>query len=208
MSMYISLPSEVVLGYTVPMFSQKTLTTTALIWVPLAIVFSGAVALAYTAGQQNYRQSLNDPQIQITEEAATMLKNGQTIQSLVPTERIDVATSLVPFIIFYDDTGRVILGSGVLNGTTPTPPSGVFSYTKAHGQDRLTWQPQAGIRIATVLRRTTGTTNGFVLAGRSMREVEIRIDNLSSMALIVWFVGLATSLAATLGIAHLREKKS
>ena len=187
------------------MFSQKTLTTTALVWIPMAILFTGSVFLTYAAVQQNYRQSLNDPQIQVVQEAARMIAAGESVQKLVPSERIDLTDNLSPFIIFYDADGKVVLGSGILSSQTPIPPHGVFTYTAAHGEDRLTWQPQKGVRIATVIKKTT---NGFVLAGRNMREVESRIAILGMMVEFVWTLGLALSLLMTLGIAHHRYKKT
>ncbi len=187
-------------------FSKKTLSTTALVWIPLAIVLSVASLLVYTTVQQNYRESLNDPQVQVTEDASAMLVAGHDTQSLVPTERINVATSLSPFIILYNDKGEAVLGSGLLNGTTPKPPRGVFDFAKTHGEDRLTWQPQAGVRIATVIRHYKGTTSGYVLAGRNMREVERRISSLSEIVAVVWLVGLAVSLVATLALASANEK--
>ena len=187
------------------MFNQKTLTTTALVWIPLAIVLTAAIGFAYVGTQQNYRMSLNDPQIEVAAQAVDMVKAGQDAASLVPTEQIDMATNLSTFIIFYDANGKMVAGSGTLNGTVPTPPSGVFAYATSHGEDRLTWQPQSGVRIAAVVRKTAG---GYVLVGRSMREVENRISDLTDLALIAWFIGLALSLTATLIIAHARERKN
>lgn len=192
-------------SYTTRMFNQKILTTTALVWLPLAIVFTGAVAFAYGAVQQNYRQSLNDPQVQVVAEAAKKVANGEAVTTLVPSERIDLSISLSPFIIFYDANGEPILGSGVLNGVAPTPPSGVFAYTKTHGEDRITWQPQPSVRIAAVIKTTA---SGFVLSGRSMREVENRIYNLGQMAAVAWLFGLGLSLGATLWLAYLRYQHS
>lgn len=192
--------------YSVVMFSQKTLTTTALVWVPLAAVFTIAIMFGYTATQQNYRQSLNDPQVQVAEDAAAMLSAGQDPQTLVPRERVNVATSLAAFINVYNEEGNPIVGSGVLNGTVLTPPKGTFTYASQHGVNKLSLQPRANVRVAAVIKPFNGPTKGFVLSGRSMREVESRIDNLTSMALITWFVGLAVSMALTLVLAAAREK--
>lgn len=112
------------------MFNQKAFVTTAQIWLPPAIVFTVSIGFAYVGGQQSYRMSMNDPQVQITAAVVEMVKNGQDIATPVPTERVDVATSLSPFIIFYDSAGKMLAGSGPLNSVVPTPPSGVFSYTE------------------------------------------------------------------------------
>ena len=39
------------------------------------------------------------------------------------------------------------------------------------GEDRLTWQPEPGVRSATVVVHYQGAQAGFVMAGRSLREV-------------------------------------
>ncbi len=186
------------------MFNQKTLSVTALVWVPLSIIYIVGIGFTYIATQQNYRQSLNDPQVQVTEEAAAMIKSGQATSALVPTERIDIANSLSPFIIFYADNYKVIDGSGTLHNAIPTPPTGVFRYVDQHGENRVTWQPQKNIRIAAVIRKTT---NGYVLAGRSMREGEAKITMLASMTAATLLLGLGLSLGATLMIAHLHYRK-
>ncbi len=51
------------------------------------------------------------------------------------------------------------------------------------GEDRITWQPEPGIRSAVVVVHYTGATPGYVMAGRSLREVEWRIDRLSGQYL-------------------------
>ncbi len=187
------------------MFNQKTLITTAQVWIPLAIVLTVGIGFAYVGVQQNYRTSLNDPQIEVAAQAVDLVKSGQNPTALVPTEPVDMAASLATFIIFYDANGKVAASSGALNGATPTPLAGVFDYTKAHGEDRFTWQPQTKVRVAAVVRQTA---TGYVLAGRSMREVETRIDSLTNLAAMAWFLGLGLSLAATLALAHFRYRKN
>jgi hypothetical protein len=73
---------------------------------------------------------------------------------------------------------------------------GVFDYTRAHGQDRITWQPRSGVRSAAIVARYGGAHPGFVLAGRSLREVEAREDRLTLMVGIAWAATLGASLVA------------
>lgn len=72
--------------------------------------------------------------------------------------------------------GGPIAGSGTLDGKLPTLPPGVFDFTRQNGQDGITWQPQPDVRSAIVVVHYNGLQSGFVLAGRSLREVEIRED--------------------------------
>jgi hypothetical protein len=163
-------------------------------WLPIAIVTVGICLLVYAAVQQSFRQSANDPQIQMAEDAASALAKGATVETVVPLAEVDVQHSLSPFLIVYDDSGTVLKTSGLLNGQVPPLPDGVLGYTKVAGQDRVTWEPQQGVRMAAVVVRYTGQQSGYVLAARSLREAEKRVDQLT------WIAGLATLfiLAASL----------
>jgi hypothetical protein len=71
-----------------------------------------------------------------------------------------------------------------------------LDYVRTHGQDRVTWQPEPGVRIAAVVVRYQGAQPGFVLAGRSLREVEVREDNAELIAGVAWIFTLAATLVA------------
>ena len=68
----------------------------------------------------------------------------------------------------------------------------------AHGQDRITWQPRTGVRQAIVAVYFHGRKTGYVVAGRSLREVEKRVDDLGLIVAAAWLVTLLATLAATL----------
>jgi len=108
------------------------------------------------------------------------------VQSVVPTEKIDIAKSLAPYIIIFDATGKPIASSAQLNGQTPTIPSGVFDSVRQSGEVRITWQPQSNVRSAIVVTEFRGSNSGFVLAGRSLREAEKRIDGIGQIVLVGW----------------------
>src|SRR6266536_2297586 len=75
--------------------------------------------------------------------------------------------------------------------------AGIFDYVKQNGEDRLTWQPQTGIRSAIVVTQFKGTTSGFVLAGRSLREVGKREDSLEQILGLGSIVLLVVTFLAT-----------
>ena len=161
------------------------------IFIGLAALSTILLGTTYAAVQQNYRQNANDPQIQIAEDAATALSDGATPASLLPSTQIDIARSLAPFIVVYDTDGTPVVTSGTLNGIAPSIPAGVFNYTRQHGEDRFTWQPQKGVRDAVVVASyKSKDSNGFVMAGRSLREVEQRESGLSIMVGLAWFAGI------------------
>jgi len=155
-------------------------------WLLIVIVVSGLSGLIYGVAQQDIRQGANDPQIQMAEDIAAELANGQSVQSVVPAEKVDIARSLAPYIIVFNVTGNPIASSAELNGQIPTIPSGVFDSVRQSGEDRFTWEPQAGVRSAVVVTRFSGSSSGFVLAGRSLREAEKRIDGVGEFVLVGW----------------------
>jgi hypothetical protein len=166
-------------------------------WLLVAIIVTGLIGLLYAAVQQDIRQGANDPQIQMAEDAAAKLAGGQSVQSVVPAEKVDIATSLAPYLIIFDANGNTIASSAQLDGQTPTIPSGIFDSVRRNGEDRITWQPQTGVRSAIVATQFTGSTSGFVVAGRSLREVEKREDGLLQILVAGWVVMMLVTFAAT-----------
>lgn len=166
-------------------------------WLLVAIVVTGLIGIMYAAVQQDIRQGANDPQIQIAEDTATRLAGGEPIQSVVPSEKVDIATSLAPYVIIFDAHGNPIASSAQLDGQTPTIPMGIFDSVRQNGEDRITWQPQPGVRSAIVVTQFKGSTSGFVIAGRSLREIEKREDGLMQILVAGWVVMMLVTLGAT-----------
>lgn len=161
----------------------------------LAGIATGIALAFYAIPQHVLRSGLNDPQIQMaTDLAATLdrfgVNDGLRQGALTASGSgagIDMARSLSPFLIVYNDAGQPLGSNGQLDGQTPAPPGGVFDYVRQHGEERVTWQPRRGVRIAAVIERVNGHQPGFVLAGRNMREVESRIGDVQTMAGLTWF---------------------
>ncbi len=164
-------------------------------FIPFAVAITGVTLIAFGLAQQLNRQAAYDPQIQISEDVAGALDSGIQPQTIIGSRKIDVSKSLSTFIIIFDKDGKPTTSSGILNGNIPTPPNGVFEFTSTNGQDRLTWQPADDVRIATII---TKYNNGFVLAGRNMREVEHRIQTLTKKVIFGWLVTLVGTLIAVL----------
>jgi len=161
---------------------NKVFMETLKAWLPFAVIIVVMSGLVYVAVQQNYRQSANDPQIQIVEDIANAIEAGTPAASIAPpTGTTDIAKSLSPFVLIYDDTGKLLGSSAVLGGKNPSFPSSIFDQVKQHGQENLTWQPQSGVRIAAVVARYSGAESGYVVAGRSLTEVEKREKQLMVM---------------------------
>jgi hypothetical protein len=101
--------------------------------------------------QQSIRSEANDPQIQIAEDIARALADHRPVQELLLAGQVDIATSLAPYIILFDSSGNPTDSNARLHGEIPHLPAGVIEYTRQHGQDRISWQPEPGVRSATVL---------------------------------------------------------
>ena len=161
-------------------------------WLPFAVTISAFCLLVYAAVQQSYRQSADDPQVQMANDAANALANGHSADSLVPLTKISIDQSLAPFLIIYDTSGKELASSALLDGETPALPNGVLDSTKQLGENRISWQPRNGVRIATVI---VSYKNGFVLAGRNMREVEQRESQVSTFAGLTWILAMLGTFA-------------
>lgn len=119
-----------------------------------AIAVTGVGGAAYVLVQQVYRTDLDDPQIQIVEDAATRLNAGAVPADIVAhgTPLVDIRNSLAPWVAVYDAIGHALEASGQLDNASPKLPPGVFDTTQwlAHPnglfynqspvfQNRFTW---------------------------------------------------------------------
>jgi hypothetical protein len=168
-------------------------------WLVLALIATMFCGLAYVTVQQALRQGANDPQIQMAEDIAGQMEAGASAASVLPSSSVDLSRSLAPFVILFNGQGTQSASSAVLHGQSPQLPGGVLDYVRQHGEDRLTWQPEPGVRIAAVVTSYSGAEPGFVLAGRSLHEVEKRIGQIQLLCGIAWIatLGLGLILIAT-----------
>lgn len=188
-------------------FVRPALVFNALVLADMATVLGLALCVI---PQQVLRMGANDPQIQMATDLAAKLEAGTTAASAIPTGNVDMAWSLAPFVIVYDDAGRTVAGQVTLEGTIPAPPAGVFDYVRTHSEERVSWQPALGgargVRIAAVVERVSGAQPGFVLAGRSMREVQVRIDHVQNLAGLTWLGMLGLIMAGTVVFGWVTRK--
>ncbi len=175
---------------------KKVLRETLLSWLPLAIAIIIMSGLIYVVVQQNYRMTANDPQIQIAQDIAVALNKGDVQAEAIvpPTPTSEIATSLSTFVAIYSATGTPIGSSAAIDGKLPTIKESVLAMAKKTGENRVTWQPQAGVRIAAVITTyKNATESGFILVGRSLKETDIRIAQLGIMTAIASLIALALS---------------
>jgi hypothetical protein len=179
----------------------KWVLNTLRVWLPLGAAVTLMAGLIYLIDQQQIRLEGNNPQVQMAEDAAAALSAGKTGNALLSTEKVEISQSLAPYLMVYDAGGNQLVGNAVLHGAVPSIPPGIFDSVRKNGEDRVTWQPEVGVRQAAVIVPVNGGAGGFVLAGRSMRELEALED---SQLLRVELGGLVT-LAVTLVLAAILE---
>ena len=156
--------------------------------------------------RQSYRQSANDPQIQIAEDVAAAFSNNQftnetlksSFETFVPSKmQVDIGSSLSPWIQVYNESGDPLESSARIDEAQSTPhvPKSIFvtqgfslGSKQSSNEKRLTWQSQKGIRQAIVVTKFEGLRSGYIVVGRSLREVEDRILDLHKMITIGWLM--------------------
>jgi hypothetical protein len=178
-------------------------------WLPLAALAVVFPLLVYATVQQSLRSGANDPQLQLAEDAAAALEGGAAPGAVLPAgHAVAIESSLAPFVVVYDADGRPLAGSGQLHGRLPSPPAGVFEFVRANGAESVTLQPERGVRIASVVRRVLRQPGGYVLAGRSLREVEVREGYTRMASVAALGAGLVgTFVLVVLGEVMLRPRE-
>jgi hypothetical protein len=169
-------------------------------WLPLAALAVGLCLLVHVSVQQVLRSGGDDPQVQMAEDAARALEAGAAPEALLPPP-VEVGKSLAPFLIILDDRASVRASSGTLDGKQVLPPAGILDFVRSHGEERVTWQPGTGVRLATVVVRVAEPAPGFVVAGRSLREVEER----ERQSLLLCALAAAILLPCTAALTLLGE---
>jgi hypothetical protein len=162
------------------------------IFVAMAAVWSGAMAADVLLQHQVLRADADDPQVQLAEDAARRLAGGADPQSVLPGgDVVAIESSLAPWLAVYDAAGAPLASSGKLRAAAPKMPGDLLQVALAGGGLHRSWQPQPGVRQALVIVPVRQGVAGFAVAGRSLREVEARKQQVAKLALVVWGLGLA-----------------
>ena len=165
---------------------MKNLTT--LNYLVATALVTVVMLLIYATVQQVYRTGLNDQQVQIARDISSKLEHGRPIESYINADTIDIGRSLSPFIVLYDAQGKAIQSNAILDGKMPQVPGGLFDVVRNNEEYRVTWQPRKGIRMAMVIVKTNTSPVQFVASGRSMTEVEERIQQMRTTVFFAWLI--------------------
>lgn len=175
-------------------------------WLPMVVLTTILCGTLYVVAQQILRAEANDPQIQISEDIAAGIADGENPESLLPEAQVDIGKSTGIFATIYDKNGKILTSTALLESATPTVPPGVLEAAHKRGQNRITWQPKTAVRAAIIVTEVAGEEGGFVLVGRSLRETEERIQNIiQPLVLFGWITALMASFLTSL-IVSIQKK--
>jgi hypothetical protein len=175
--------------------SRSVIRTAFAVFLPLAVLGTLGSGLVAVVAQQVLRTGADSPQLQLAEDAATALDGGAAPSVVTGPVTVDLGQSLAPFVVVFDAGGHVLATSGRLDGADPAPPIGVLQHAATGAPNRVTWQPRTGVRVATV---TVSWSGGTVLAGRSLQEVEHRVDVVQQLVLFAWAATMVALAVASL----------
>lgn len=171
------------------MFSSRILGKTFLFWLPFAVTVTILCGVVYVTVQYSLRSAANDPQIQMSKDFADAIQSDQTINM---GAQVDMGKSLAPYIILFDNNGKITTSSASFNNKLPKIPGGLLATARKRGELRFTWQLEPEVRQAAVMEYVN--RKGYILVGRSLKEVEIREIQVIDMVFIAWLIGLGSTL--------------
>ncbi|HEV8403834.1 MAG TPA: hypothetical protein VGQ31_12470 [Candidatus Limnocylindrales bacterium] len=176
-------------------------------FLPSAAALTLAIGLTYVAVQQDLRIGADEIPQRLAEDAIRALDANADPATVVGAGPVGIETSLDPFTAVYDSQGTLLASNGALDGRSLAVPRGIQRSAEATGRDAVTWQPRQGVRVAVVALPWHG---GTVVAGRSLRSIETRIDQIGALLLLGWLMGSAI-VAGMAGLAvwvwpHDRER--
>jgi hypothetical protein len=154
------------------------------LWIGAALILTLLYALFYLTIQQTLRLAANEPQTSMAKDVAADLRTGKKPDNLV-SGYIDMSTNMAPFIIIYDQFGKVVAGSGYLDNSIPQVPVGVLAASKGGSTNDVTWQPKQNVRIASVSAKGG---DYYVLGGRSLTITEKQIGRVTRLVAAAWLL--------------------
>ena len=135
------------------------------LWCALMLAGVFTAGCVYVAFQQTQRKSADVPAAMAAQQAVYELQSGATPQQALPAAT-DMTSTITPFVIIFDESKQLVASS---DGMAFAYPQGCFTKIDKSGENRVTWQPAAGLRFATVGIRYDG---GYVIGAYSLSESE------------------------------------
>jgi hypothetical protein len=168
--------------------------------ITAALAVSVIFASIYIVAQNAQRQWADDAPLRLASEIAhDPLSYAEAHQ-----DRVELESSLGSFWVLYNTQGEAIAGSGYLAGELARIPSGVLDVARQSGSNRVSWQPSAGLRFATI---EVATEDGVVMTGQSLAPSEERTEGMGMLVAIGWAVSIAVILAG-FGVSRLAQRET
>jgi hypothetical protein len=169
-------------------------------WILLAVLATLQAGGLYIVVQQTLRLAANEPQGSMARDVGRDLSQGKKPSDLAQGY-IDMSQNMAPFIIIYDQYGKVVAGNGYLDNQIPQVPIGVLSAAQGQKVNRVSWEPKNNVRIASV---SVQGGDYYVLGGRSLENTEHQISSFGKWIIALW--GIAIAFIA--GVYHLSKPKT
>jgi hypothetical protein len=181
----------------------KTVKNILIFWLIIAFLATFTSLLVYVATQQVMRLGANEMPAELATEISINLENSKNLQDSIPDEIIDISKSLRTFVMVFDKDKTLIASSAVMGKDNPDYPKGVLDSVDKKGENRVTWQPQKGLRFATIAIKSG---DKYIVAGHSLKETEKLIDTIGNMVFYTWLACMIFS-SITLAIIYIFIKK-
>lgn len=152
--------------------------------------------------RQMIRRGANQPQIEMAHFYASEIGGGAAPDDSIPPGYVDPERNLEPFVVFYDDERNALASTGYIDQSIPMPPSSVFERVRREGSYSFTWEPRPDVRIAAVAERVTGSRNGMVLTGRSLRLIQRDERSLYGIAFVSWLILMTLLITGASFLKH------
>jgi hypothetical protein len=182
-------------------------TTTTLTHFLAALIITGILFTVYACVQQTYRKAADDPQTQIARDISSRLNRNLAVDHLLPADTIEITEDEGIFVQLYNSDRQLVMSTAQLNKKEPQLPKGVFDNADKNGEAALSWEPQKGIREATIVVPVLSPQVAYVVAGRSLKETEIRESNLEKMIFISFAISIGIVLIHWLIVIFSSKKK-
>lgn len=182
---------------------MKTAKNILIFWMIIAFLVTFTSLLVYVAVQQVLRLGANGMPAELAAKTSINLENSKSALDAVPGEITDISKSPGTFVMVFDKDKILIASSAVMGKDKPVYPKGVLDYVDKNGENRVTWQPQKGLRFATIAIKAG---DKYIVAGRSLKETEKLIDTVGSLVFYAWLACMIFSSAA-LAIIYIFIKK-
>jgi hypothetical protein len=169
-------------------------------WLLPVVVTSIIFGTMYVVTQQVQRLSANDDPLRLASQVAAELREGQSA-TVAAQPHVDLERSLALFVVVENAQGTATSGSGYLRNKLVSLPTGVLSNAARTGRDDVTWQPETGLRFATV---TLKVGDQFVTAGQSLAPSEDRDTTFRELVGFGWLASMVVILGCLLWLRRIR----